>query len=260
VNYVSTIFADAAPIAIGSGVAPFTGLFRPDASLDGFNNQAAQGDWLLRIGDDTTGTTGTLNSWSLALCVDTSAARVCGNGFVEGTETCDDGNTNSNDGCSNQCQLELGCAVGQTAIITTSADAKAIIQDNTAAGITSTIAVAGAGNVQKAVVVLNSVGHQFDGDLNFTLTAPNAATVDVSSGNGSSGDDFISTMFTDSATTSIVGVLSASAPFRGQFKPEAVLSTVNGQAAAGNWSLKAADVASIDAGIFRSWTIGLCVQ
>ncbi|MDH5717137.1 MAG: DUF4215 domain-containing protein [Spirochaetia bacterium] len=33
-------------------------------------------------------------------------AQVCGNGTVEGTETCDDGNTTSNDGCSAACQFD----------------------------------------------------------------------------------------------------------------------------------------------------------
>lgn len=32
----------------------------------------------------------------------------CGNGVKEGSETCDDGNTNSSDGCTNNCRLEQG--------------------------------------------------------------------------------------------------------------------------------------------------------
>ena len=32
----------------------------------------------------------------------------CGNGLVEGMEACDDGNTSSGDGCSNQCVVEDG--------------------------------------------------------------------------------------------------------------------------------------------------------
>lgn len=34
---------------------------------------------------------------------------VCGNGIIEGSEACDDGNTNPNDGCSATCAWEGGC-------------------------------------------------------------------------------------------------------------------------------------------------------
>lgn len=37
-----------------------------------------------------------------------AATVVCGNALVEGTETCDDGNTNADDGCSPECALECG--------------------------------------------------------------------------------------------------------------------------------------------------------
>src|ERR1051326_8418168 len=38
-------------------------------------------------------------------------AATCGNGFVEGTEECDDGNITSGDGCSAICQLENASAI-----------------------------------------------------------------------------------------------------------------------------------------------------
>jgi cysteine-rich repeat protein len=37
---------------------------------------------------------------------------VCGNSIIEPGEQCDDGNTNSNDGCSSTCQIEPGCPLG----------------------------------------------------------------------------------------------------------------------------------------------------
>lgn len=33
---------------------------------------------------------------------------LCGNGTVEGIETCDDGNTATGDGCDNTCTIETG--------------------------------------------------------------------------------------------------------------------------------------------------------
>ena len=37
-----------------------------------------------------------------------SVVPVCGNGIVQGTELCDDGNTTSGDGCNSTCQIEIG--------------------------------------------------------------------------------------------------------------------------------------------------------
>src|SRR2546428_9962874 len=51
---------------------------------------------------------------SAVLPIDHSVAGnslTCGNGIVEGTEECDDGNTTSGDGCSATCQLENTSAI-----------------------------------------------------------------------------------------------------------------------------------------------------
>ena len=258
VNYTATQFSDAATAAITSATTgAHTGLFRPEQTLAGFNGQAAQGTWALRVGDDTTGTTGTLNSWTVALCVDPATNHTCGNGVVETGETCDDGNTTAADGCSDTCAIELGCTAGQTAVITTSTDGPLLVPDNNATGITSTMSVVATGNVAKAVVVINALGHTWSGDVNLTLTSPAATALDLSSGNGSSGDDFLSTMFDDGAATAVT---AGTAPFRGRFRPEVALAGVNTQAGAGTWSLKVVDTATGDTGMLRSWTVGLCVQ
>jgi fibro-slime domain-containing protein len=52
---------------------------------------AASGTWVCTAGQ---------------LCVWVATASLCGNGAVESGEQCDDGNTNSNDGCSSLCQRE----------------------------------------------------------------------------------------------------------------------------------------------------------
>ena len=43
------------------------------------------------------------------VCIDAPVA-ICGDGIVDGTEQCDDGNTTSGDGCSATCTLEPGFA------------------------------------------------------------------------------------------------------------------------------------------------------
>src|SRR2546427_259813 len=53
----------------------------------------------------------TLASAVLPIDHSVASAQTCGNGVVEGTEECDDGNTTSGDGCSATCQLENTSAI-----------------------------------------------------------------------------------------------------------------------------------------------------
>lgn len=43
----------------------------------------------------------------------TLTSQLCGNGEKEGTEQCDDGNTDNGDGCSSTCQIENLCMVNK---------------------------------------------------------------------------------------------------------------------------------------------------
>jgi subtilisin-like proprotein convertase family protein len=67
-NYISTVFDDEAATAVTSGVAPFTGSYRPEATLSIFDGKAAAGTWTLRIYDDSRGDTGSLQAWSITIC------------------------------------------------------------------------------------------------------------------------------------------------------------------------------------------------
>lgn len=257
-NFTGTIFSDAAATAITAGTAPYTGTFRPEQTISdaaGFGNQTAAGNWVLRLADDLSGTTGTLNAWSLALCIDPSVPSVCGNGFVEPGEQCDDMNANAGDGCAS-CQLEITCAGNETLVVMTSTDGAAAIPDNNLAGISSVINVSDMGVVGNAVVVANAISHQFDGDLNLTLISATGTTLDLSSRNGSTGDNYVSTIFSDAASTNVT---TGTAPFRGRFKPEVALSGLIGQVTNGAWTFNVADAANIDGGLLGSWSLGLCV-
>jgi uncharacterized protein (TIGR03382 family) len=73
--------------------------------------QAATGSVQLRF-DLTSDTSGNFGGWTIDdVCVvgigqKVPAPAACGNGIVESGETCDDGNTVSNDGCSATCTTE----------------------------------------------------------------------------------------------------------------------------------------------------------
>ena len=66
-NYVNTSFDDDDATAITAGTAPFTGTYRPEASLTGFDTKNSSGTWRLRVYDDANGDVGTLTSWTLEL-------------------------------------------------------------------------------------------------------------------------------------------------------------------------------------------------
>lgn len=256
-NYTATTFSDAAGTAIG-GTAPYTGTFRPVETISnaaGFVNQTANGSWTLRVSDDTNTVTGTLNSWTIALCVDSSVPSVCGNGIVEANEQCDDGNAASGDGCAN-CNLEITCGSGQTLVVQKSTNNSLLIPDNNSAGAASSIMVTDMGNIAKAVAVVNSLSHQYDSDVTISLTPPASAAFNLAAARGGSGDNYTSTIFDDAASTAIG---SGTAPFRGRFKPEVAFSTLTGQAANGNWTLKVVDSFNVDAGLMGTWSLGLCV-
>lgn len=64
-NLVNTLFDDSATVSITTGVAPFTGSFRPLNPLSVLAGQSSRGNWTLTVTDKATGDTGTLNNWSL---------------------------------------------------------------------------------------------------------------------------------------------------------------------------------------------------
>ena len=261
--FAGTVFADTGLVAINSGTSPYHGTYRPAQTLSdlaGFAGQWPVGTWSLRATDDFATDVGTLNSWAIGLCVDTTVtAPQCGNGWVEPGETCDDTNTAVGDGCA-ACQVELGCAAGEQAVFVSSLGNGQAIDDNLpTGGPLKSVIVGSGGTVRKAVVVVASLSHAFVGDVELVLTSATGTTIDISSDNGSTADHMTSTIFDDGAATAF-SAAGTVGPYRGRFRPDAPLTVVNGQSANGAWSLRASDDAGIDAGLFSGWILGLCVS
>lgn len=64
-NFTSTRFNDGAVNHISSGSAPFTGQFRPEQSLNAFDDLSPGGVWTLSVTDAAGSDVGTLHSWTL---------------------------------------------------------------------------------------------------------------------------------------------------------------------------------------------------
>lgn len=98
------------------------------------------------------------------------------------------------------------------------------------------------------------LNHTFDGDLDIFLIPPSGTPIELSTDNGSSGDNYGSgandcsgtpTVFSPTATTSIVGQL---APFAGTFRPEGDMTVPLDGPSGGVWQLKVFDDAGADTG------------
>lgn len=66
-NYTNTRFNDGSPTRIGNGTPPFTGHFRPEQSLNAFDDVDPSGLWTLTVADKSGTDVGTLNSWFMVM-------------------------------------------------------------------------------------------------------------------------------------------------------------------------------------------------
>ncbi|MFN6037931.1 MAG: proprotein convertase P-domain-containing protein, partial [Bacteroidota bacterium] len=127
------------------------------------------------------------------------------------------------------------------------------IPDNDTTGILSSIQVTSAGGFasQLVSVTIDSLLHTFAGDLVITLIAPDGSKTDLSVNNGLGGDNYISTLFTSSASTSIA---IGNAPFTGLYLPQQPFTNLTG-VSNGTWKLKVKDVSLNDVGTLVKWSL-----
>ncbi len=143
-----------------------------------------------------------------------------------------------------------------TVILVDSTDPPLAIPDNTSTGVSSTVVALSPYDVIDINVLIN-ITHTYAGDLDLFLIGPDGSSVELSSDNGGSGDNFTDTLFDDEAATSVTAGI---APFTGSFRPEQPLSAFNGQPASGAWIFKAVDDAGADTGTIDGWQLQLTVN
>ena len=128
------------------------------------------------------------------------------------------------------------------------------IPDTNTAVYSDTV-VSGVANPLSDVNVTVNITHTWDADLNVFLVAPDGTRVELFTGVGGSGDNFVNTTLDDQAATAIT---AGTAPFTGSFRPEGSLATLNGFTGAqvnGTWRLEITDTAAADVGTLNSWTL-----
>jgi subtilisin-like proprotein convertase family protein len=98
------------------------------------------------------------------------------------------------------------------------------------------------------------IGHTWDADLVLTLVAPDGTQVLLANQRGTSGDDFgtgaadCGGSFTGFDDQAFVPVWAGAAPFPGNYRPEAPLGVLRGEATAGTWKLRVQDLNESDTG------------
>lgn len=166
--------------------------------------------------------------------------------FVRSTDVAGNTTTDTNNGA--YYSFRTGANTNPTYPYT---GAPVAIPDNNTVGATAAINVPYYDIISKVTVRVD-ITHTFDGDLSLSLIGPGGQTVPLSTRRGSSGDNFVATVFDDDAATAIS---AGSAPFTGSYRPESPLSVFDGTASYGDWTLKVVDGAGSDTGTITGWSI-----
>lgn len=138
-------------------------------------------------------------------------------------------------------------------IVYNSTDVPKTIADLTT--VTSNLSVADAGTLTDVNVRNLRIAHTYNSDLNVYLVSPAGTQVELFTAVGGGNDDFFNTWLDDAAATSIV---NGAAPFTGVYRPEGLLSALNGQNRNGTWQLRITDTANEDTGQLTAWSLELC--
>ena len=152
--------------------------------------------------------------------------------------------------------------INQNGTAATPFDSNALVALQDPGTIESSLVVSGlAGPISNVTVSLH-IAHTWDEDLRISLVGPDNTTVNLSTANGGSGDNYGTscaapsrTRFNDSAINYIVG---SSAPFVGEFRPEQALAAFNGKtgaAANGTWRLRIQDTFFEETGSLMCWSL-----
>ncbi len=125
-----------------------------------------------------------------------------------------------------------------------------------AGSVNASVTIAQTGTITLTAVRFNAA-HTYDQDIDLTVRSAINTQLDITSDNGSTGDNYVNTVFIDSAGTTVV---SGTAPFTGSFQPEQLLGAWNGQSITGTWASTLTDDDPLIAGTWQELSLGFCVS
>ncbi len=121
--------------------------------------------------------------------------------------------------------------------------------------VSSTLTVSDSFTITDVNVGPISITHTYDSDLDVFLISPSSTSVELFTDVGGSGNNFTDTILDDEAANPIT---SGSAPFTGTYRPEGLLSALDGEGSSGTWELRITDDQGLDTGTLNSWELQLC--
>ena len=167
--------------------------------------------------------------------VNGNGAREAGEAPLSGWRIYDDANNNG---------------IYDSGVVTrTATDVPKTISDNTT--VVSTLPVSGLSATIRDIDVRIDLVHTYTGDLLLTLVAPSGQRVQVFNRHGGGGDNIITYLNDETATS----ISAGTPPYSGSFKPFQPLSAFDGGTPNGTWRLEVADLAGGDVGTLRGWSL-----
>ncbi len=122
--------------------------------------------------------------------------------------------------------------------------------------IESQITVENLAFIRDLDVTIN-IDHPYDSDLDVFLVSPSGTRIELFTDVGTFGDNFHGTTLDDEADAAIG---SGTAPFSGRFRPEGLLSAVDGENPNGVWTLEVTDDTFADVGSLVSWSLTIVTR
>jgi serine protease len=217
-NLTNTVFEQRASTPIGVGKAPFSGAYRPEASLSQLSGTQAGGAWRLAIRNYGI-YTGTLKNWSLTITPAVKTAVVATAPRTTTTKTY------------------------------TNSTAESIKPKSSTV---STIRVPAGATIDNVTVRLN-IAYPYDQYLCIYLISPTGRTIALDYQRGGWRANLSNTVFSDQASTPI-GV--GKGPFSGTYRPEAPLSQLRGTQTGGSWRLAIRNYGPYS-GTLKDWSLTL---
>lgn len=135
----------------------------------------------------------------------------------------------------------------------TSSDVPVVIPGTDTADVSSVLALTAEGSIQKISVNLD-VSHTWVTDLTAVLVSPQGTTIQLFSDECGDQDNILAT-FDDEGTPLNCGINPA---ISGLILPDEALSQLNGEPAAGAWTLQVSDSFPDDGGSINAWSLTIC--